>query len=190
MLVFAAGCGSFFGSPEPSGLGSNGVTNACTWATVKDDCLANEYCKASDCDSAGTCEPRPSPYMTGNLDWVCGCDGVTYGNLTFANAQGVTAPTIGACTGSGSGGALKPAAPLACSKSKPCPSGDICLPLASTSCGSTDQGYCWAWPNDFVCMPGAQIGYLACSGSTKCMTECEAITSMQPYRMTTIGCTK
>src|SRR5437016_6102889 len=66
-MAFAAGCGSFFGSPEPSGLGSNGIKNACTWATVKDDCLADEFCEATDCKAVGNCVPRPSPFMSGDL---------------------------------------------------------------------------------------------------------------------------
>jgi len=187
-VAFAAGCGSFFGSPEPSGLGSNGIKNACTWATVKDDCLADEFCDATDCKAVGSCVQRPSPFMSGDLNWACGCDGITYGNATFARAQGVTAPTNGECIGSGSSGGITPADPLACSKSKACPAGAVCLPLASTSCGTGDQGYCWAWPNDAVCTPGTK-GFLACTGNTtKCMTECEAITSMQRYKMTTVDC--
>jgi hypothetical protein len=187
-MAIAAGCGSFFGSPEPSGLGTNPIKNSCTWKTVHDLCADNEYCDAPNCDAVGNCVVRPSPLMTGELNWACGCDGITYGNVAFARAQGVTAPTIGACTGPGSGGGVQPADPMSCSSTKKCPVGAVCLPLASASCGSTSEGYCWAWPNDAVCTPGAQTGYLLCSGSTKCMTECEAITSMQHYRMTTIGC--
>jgi hypothetical protein len=154
------------------------------------DCNEDEYCDAPDCTSVGSCVARPSPFMTGELNWACGCDGITYGNVKFAQAQGVTTPTIGQCTGSSSGGGVKPAAPRACnSTNNKCPTGAICLPLASSSCGNTNEGYCWAWPNDAVCTPGAQTGYLACSGNTtKCMTECEAITSMQRYKMSTIGC--
>jgi hypothetical protein len=188
LLAITAGCGSFFGSPEPSGLGSNGIKNACSWSSVKTDCNDDEYCDAPDCESVGSCVQRPSPFMTGELTWACGCDGVTYGNATFARAQGVTTPTNGQCTGPSSGGSVKPADPLACSNTKKCPTGAVCLPLASSSCTTTSDGYCWAWPNDATCTPGAQTGYLLCSGSTKCMTECEAITSMQHYRMTTIGC--
>ncbi len=127
--------------------------------------------------------------MSGELNWACGCDGITYGNVTFGQAQGVTVPTIGACTGAGSGGSVAPAAPLACSNNKPCPNGAVCLPLASSSCdGDGTQGYCWAWADDAVCNPADQTGYLACSGASKCMTECEAITNAQRYRSTTIGC--
>ena len=182
----SAGCSSLFGGPEPSGLGSNGITNSCSWNSG--ECLPNEYCDAPDCKTEGKCVKRPSPFMTGELNWACGCDGVTYGNVTFAKAQGVTAPTIGQCTGPSSGGGITPADPLACSDTKKCPNGAVCLPLASASCGTGAQGYCWAWPNDATCTPGAQTGYLLCNGNTKCMTECEAITSMQHYRMTTIGC--
>jgi hypothetical protein len=188
VIALSAGCTSIFGGPEPSGLGSNGITNSCTWGSVKDDCLSTEYCDAVDCKAVGKCVKRPSPFMSGELNWACGCDGITYGNVTFAKAQGVTAPTIGQCTGPGSGGGIAPADPLACSATKNCPVGAVCLPLASSSCSTGAQGYCWAWPNDATCSPGAQIGYLLCNGNTKCMTECEAITSMQRYKMSTIGC--
>jgi len=188
-LAIASGCGSFFGSPEPSGLGSDGIKNGCTWATVHEDCLLNEYCDAPDCTHTGTCVARPPPQKSGELNWACGCDGVTYWNGTFARAQGVTAPTLGQCTGSGSAGGVNPADPLACSDSKKCPAGAVCLPLATSNCnGTVTQGYCWAWPDDFACTAGAQIGYLSCGTSTKCMTECEAITARARYRMSTINC--
>jgi hypothetical protein len=178
-----------FGSSEPSGLGTGPIRNACTWLTLKDDCLPDEYCDAPDCKSVGSCVKRPTPFMTGPLDWVCGCDGITYGNMAFAHAQGVTAPTIGQCTGPSSGGGVTPAEPMSCSANKKCPAGSLCLPLASSSCSGAPQSYCWAWPNDYSCPVGAQTGYLACTGSsTKCMTECEAITSMSAYKMSTTGC--
>src|SRR5262245_26066330 len=80
LVAAAAGCGSFFGSSEPSGLGSNGIKNACSWKSVGMDCNDDEYCDAPDCDSQGSCVTRPSPFMTGELTWACGCDGVTYDN--------------------------------------------------------------------------------------------------------------
>jgi hypothetical protein len=189
-VAIGAGCTSVFGSSEPSGLGTGPIRNACSWPSVKEDCLPNEYCDAPDCkpESVGSCVERPSPFMTGPLEWVCGCDGITYGNVAFARAQGVTAPTIGQCTGPSSGGGVTPADPKSCSGSKQCPAGSVCLPLASSSCGGSAQSYCWAWPNDYSCPAGAQTGYLGCAGTTKCMTECEAITSLNPYKMSTTGC--
>jgi hypothetical protein len=190
VIAVSIGCTSIFGGPEPSGLGSNGITNACSWPSAHTDCLDTEYCDVADCKptTSGKCVKRPSPFMTGELNWACGCDGITYGNANFAKAQGVPTPTTGQCTGPSSGGGVTPADPKACSKSNPCPIGAVCLPLASSSCGSGAQGYCWAWPNDATCSPGAQTGYLLCNGNTKCMTECEAITSLQQYKMSTIGC--
>src|SRR5689334_21055875 len=85
-LLAAAGCGSFFGGPEPSGLGSNGVRDTCTWG--KNECTATEYCDAPDCSSMGVCRPRPAPLGSGDQSWACGCDGITYWNAKFANAQG------------------------------------------------------------------------------------------------------
>ncbi len=175
--------------PRRRGLGSNGVKNACAWPTAQTDCLPNEYCDAPDCTKPGSCVERPSPLKSGNQGWACGCDGVTYWNVTFARAQGVTAPTQGQCSGPSSGGVVTPADPLACSNTNVCPRGAVCLPAATSSCtGTAAQGYCWAWPDDFACSTTGTIGYLACSGTTKCMTECEAITNRSRYRMTTVGC--
>jgi hypothetical protein len=179
-----AGCGSWFGSPEPSGLGSNGVRDTCSWATVHDDCLPTEFCDAPDCMGLGGCVKRPEPLESGEGNWTCGCDGVTYWNVTFARAQGVTAPTLGQCGGPSSGGGVTPRNPLACTSSAGCPRGSICLPTACTG----TQGHCWAWPNDYVCAPGAQLGYKLCDGTGGCLTECQAITSQTPYSMSTINC--
>jgi hypothetical protein len=184
--AIAAGCGSFFGSPEPSGLGSNPIRNACTWLTVKDDCLATEYCDASDCKSVGTCVERPLPLGSGEMGWRCGCDGITYWNITFARAQGVTAPTSGQCGSAGSGGVITPADPLTCSTTKACPKGAVCL--AGDTCTARSQGTCWAWPNDYACSPGAQRGYKLCDGTGGCLTECAAIVSTKPYSVSTINC--
>jgi hypothetical protein len=74
--------------------------------------------------------------------------------------------------------------PLACTSTATCPRGAICLPTACR--GST--GNCWAWPNDYACSPGAQLGYTLCDGTGGCLTECLAITSQKPFMMSTIGC--
>jgi hypothetical protein len=182
--TWATGCGSFFGGPEPSGLGTNPIRNGCSWATVQDDCLSTEYCDAADCASMGTCVQRPPPLGSGDLNWVCGCDGITYWNQTFAKAQGVT-PTNGACGAAGNGGVLKPSDPLTCSASKQCPRGSICL--AGATC-QAKQSTCWAWPNDYACPVGALLGYKLCDGTGGCLTECGAITSTKAYSMSTINC--
>jgi hypothetical protein len=169
-----------------TGLGSGGNKSHCTWQTRSNDCLANEFCDAPDCSSPGTCASRPEPRGTGEGVWACGCDGVTYWNKAFANAQGVTAPMIGMCGGPSSGGGVTPPAPLACAPGRPCPVQAICVPHAG--CPSVGQAACWAWPNDYVCTPGAQLGYKFCDGTGGCLTECEAITSLKPYSMSTINC--
>jgi hypothetical protein len=181
LASWATGCGSFFGSPEPSGLGTNPIRNGCTWATVHEDCLANEYCDANDCTSMGTCVDRPPPLGSGEVNWVCGCDGVTYWNQEFAKAQGVT-PTRTAC---GAVGVASPAQPLVCSATKACPRGSICL--AGSTC-TAKQATCYAWPNDFACPAGALQGYKLCDNTGGCLTECTAITSTKQYTMTTQNC--
>jgi hypothetical protein len=186
MAVVAAalgGCGSFFGSPEPSGLGSNGVRDTCM---ANADCLPSEFCDVPDCSptSVGSCAKRPEAIGSGDGNWVCGCDGVTYWNVTFAKAQGVVAPTLGQCGGPSSGGGVTPTSPHTCASSANCPAGSICLP---STCRGT-AGTCWAWPNDFACSPGAQLGYTLCDGTSGCLTECQAITSQKAFSMSTINC--
>jgi hypothetical protein len=185
ILAFLSGCGSFFGGPEPSGVGNGGILNACTWATVNDDCLANEYCDAPDCASLGACKVRPPPLEAGNEGWTCGCNGVTYWNTTFAHAQGVTAPTLGQCGGPSSGGGVQAAKPLACTSNANCPAGSVCLSAAT--CVKA-QAKCWAWPDDFVCMPGGQFGFTLCDGTPGCFTECGAITTQKSYQTSTVNC--
>jgi hypothetical protein len=170
------------GEPRDSGAEPS-VLSACTAALVASECSQDEYCDAPDCVSIGTCRPRPSRFASGELDWVCGCNGITYGNATYAHALGVTAPMIGSCTG-GAG----TTDPLRCATGRPCPLDAVCLPPSSTSCAGSSQGSCWAWSNDSACPSGAQTGYLSCSSAPTCLTECQAITSQAPYRMTTIGC--
>jgi hypothetical protein len=101
-IALGTGCGSFFGRPEPSGLGTGPIRNACTWESVNEDCLPNEFCDAPDCKSVGSCVERPAPSNTGELSWVCGSTASR--TATSHSGTGGMAPTIGQCTGPNSGG--------------------------------------------------------------------------------------
>ncbi len=182
----AAACGSF-GSSESSGLGRNGVVeNVCT--ATSGQCYDDEYCDAPDCTSQGVCKPRPELKTGDPENWACGCDGVTYWSVTYANAVGMTAPTIGQCGGQCSCGAIKPAPPRSCSSSSHCPNGTHCGGPSSCNGEAGTAAKCWAWPPTAVCSSTALTGFKSCDGTGGCMTECQAVLKGKAYSMTSIGC--
>ena len=66
------------------------------------ECPTNMFCAFTlndTCgwaDAQGECQPLPQ-VCPDNVDPVCGCDGVTYGNECEANASGVAILSFGAC---------------------------------------------------------------------------------------------
>ncbi|MEW5802804.1 MAG: dockerin type I domain-containing protein [bacterium] len=66
--------------------------------TRNDQCQPEEYCQkqAGDCQGEGVCRhiPRMCP---ANYDWVCGCDGRTYGNYCDAAVGSVNVERSGRC---------------------------------------------------------------------------------------------
>lgn len=76
------------------------------------DCLGrNQYCAGSGCDTAGTCQTRPS-LCTSLYSPVCGCDGNTYSNSCVAESSGVRVASRGAC--------LSPCALVRCAPGQAC----------------------------------------------------------------------
>lgn len=65
-------------------------------------CQEGEFCKfdleaiCGAADATGTCEPVPM-VCPANVEPVCGCDGMTYGNACTANAAGVSVASEGEC---------------------------------------------------------------------------------------------
>jgi hypothetical protein len=185
-LFVAAACGSF-GSSESSGLGRGGVIeNVCTASSGQ--CYDDEYCDAPDCTSQGVCKPRPEFKGGEPENWACGCDGVTYWSVAYANSVGMTAPTVGQCGGQCSCGAVKPAAPRLCSSSSRCPSGTHCGGTSSCNGASGTAAKCWGWPANATCSTTALTGFKSCDGTAGCMTECQAVMKGKAYSMTEIGC--
>jgi hypothetical protein len=63
-------------------------------------CLGDEFCKAPDGTCAqgavGVCTGKPPACPVFKVE-VCGCDGMTYQNVCFSDAAGVTVNHTGAC---------------------------------------------------------------------------------------------
>ncbi|MCB9553322.1 MAG: hypothetical protein H6705_15865 [Myxococcales bacterium] len=69
---------------------------------IGDTCGPDEFCdfEGDGCDYAdatGICQPRPAEFCAEIYAPVCGCDGMTYGNLCEAQRGGVDAARIGTC---------------------------------------------------------------------------------------------
>lgn len=61
-------------------------------------CRLGEYCAGTGCGGPGGCKPRGSQANCGGqLDPVCGCDGISYQNACWADAAAVRVATKGAC---------------------------------------------------------------------------------------------
>jgi hypothetical protein len=110
-------------------------------------CDANEFCDfpRDGCDwadASGTCQPRPQA-CDAVYDPVCGCNGVTYGNLCEAQAAGFDAASSGPCE-------------------QPPPTGVSCGGWSGNTCGADEFcdfefDYCdWADASG-VCRPRPEV---------------------------------
>lgn len=70
--------------------------------TSNKDCSEREYCEvsATQCKGQGKCADRPDVCLMVYAP-VCGCDGVTYGNLCEAAARGVSVISRNPCPSDG-----------------------------------------------------------------------------------------
>ena len=94
------------GSDDECAVGQSCVSGACVvpcGGFIGLQCSDTEWCNyggldgmCGAADQSGTCEPRPE-VCTADVAEVCGCDGVTYGNLCKANAAGADVITLGPC---------------------------------------------------------------------------------------------
>jgi hypothetical protein len=139
---------------------------------------ASADCGATD-KGSGTCTALPAACTT-ELDPVCGCDGVTYGNACTANAAGQSVKVAGACPGAlqdagVDGDAANPPVGIGAGCGSrglgPCAPGLYCLWTQAAECGATDKpGSCQKAPDG---CPTISQPVCACDDQTY-SNECEA----------------
>ena len=150
------------GGSATGGTGGGGG-QACTWGTTK--CPTGQYCESSTC-GAGTCVAIPKE--TNGKTPVCGCDGVTYWNVTVAANNQASVKGSGACSAGG-----KTCGGLA---GLPCPTGTFCNYGVNSAvmCGVSDLGgTCWGLPQQCPTL-GFGPNTRACKAAT-CTGECTLI---------------
>ncbi|MEM9463351.1 MAG: hypothetical protein AAGF11_54925 [Myxococcota bacterium] len=138
-----------------------------------DECGANEFCDAADCDTTGVCTERPASTDVAYAP-ACGCNGVSYWNVQHANWLGVTAQA-----------AANGCAELNCFNDGDCPAGTQCTidyGPGPGGCGGAVEGQCYGIPAAASCegvLDGA-VGFGSCaSGPNNCnqnaLNLCEAL---------------
>jgi len=133
--------------------------------TTIDDCRVGEYCRRTTCEiTSGTCAPYT---VTTAYAPVCGCDGVTYWNKSYAFTTDGVIKYAGRCNAMDAKACLGSA----------CETPDsLCVHEIPNSTGcitTTDAGVCFRLPPDHSCgtTPGGSVA--TCDG--KCLTYCSAV---------------
>lgn len=143
------------GEPDASGSGGSGGTGgepgtggsggAAVDAGPLIACLDNglcpgdqDYCQkpTGQCAEFGICMPIPS-VCSPEVDRVCGCDGVTYGNACVAAANGVSIEGLGACRPAACGLVAQSSC---CFDDADCPSDERCVDRPT--CAANGEGVC------------------------------------------------
>jgi hypothetical protein len=130
------------------------------------------YCAAPNCFS-GTCEHIPDPSIEDpGLDpRVCGCDGITYWNASYAKSHGVPVPALGM---NGPCSPLDPKSTKCAVGGEPCPNGGVCTqPVGQQGLCDVagNMGVCWVVPTD--CGGTSGKGKLCAGGD--CTDACTAV---------------
>jgi hypothetical protein len=166
-----AGTSGSGGSAGTAGTAGTGGATSCRWG-VSGACPPGQYCNASGCDT-GTCATLPGE--SSNINPVCGCDGLTYWNVSVAGHLGVSVKSTGECSPGTTCGGIA---------GMQCPGNvAVCNMKLTTSalCAAADlAGTCWVLPT--ICPSGPSIGPVtrAC-GAPACKSECDLIRSQQPW---------
>jgi hypothetical protein len=141
--------------------------------------LASEYCKLAHCgDLTGTCASPGAAFAV--YAPVCGCDGVTYWNASFAESFGVSVSHHDPCLGPEG---------MTCDFDGGCGSGGLCvrdLGVTGGTCMAPGKGRCWRKPGETDC--AATVGDSGGSVSTctgACKTRCQAVKDHSNFRDST-----
>jgi hypothetical protein len=139
---------------------------------ANNNCPTGTYCLAPNC-ATGTCVAAPA--ASDVQAPVCGCDRLTYWNLSLAASNTASVRVEGACpAGIVCGGAAGTA----------CPTGALCnLQQASAvACNiNIPTGRCWVLPD--TCPPAGAVAPTTrrCNSNNACQTVCALITAGRPY---------
>lgn len=152
------------------------VDDSCVWSPTANPCPAGKYCKAegNGCGK-GKCEAIPATEAN-NRAPVCGCDGITYWNVSVAAKRGMSVGKDNGACGQQErvvcGGIAGPN----------CPSNAKCNYRVGNQedCKAKDDtGVCWMTPQ--TCPAASVINRgVACTGGA-CQNECELINAQASW---------
>jgi hypothetical protein len=142
----------------------------CTMATA--NCPDGMYCSTPACGNNGTCQPLPAGADTAQAP-VCGCDRLTYWNVSLAATSGTSVRGDGVCP-------AVTAMSMACAGvgNGTCPNGSLCNLEQATvaTCNQNASGRCWVLPA--TCPPVAMPTTRRCvggGGNLPCQSACDLI---------------
>jgi hypothetical protein len=160
--VSVARTGECDGGGGEAGATCGGLTGAA--------CEEGLYCnypveaKCGAGDQTGTCTPRGAGGCTKELNEVCGCDEVTYGNPCMAAAAGVSIAHQGACNST----------VVSCGRVGGCAPDEFCNFPPDSACGVADgPGVCTKLPPKGTACDANYDPVCGCDGKTY-GNDCEA----------------
>lgn len=159
------------GSGGGGGSGPGGLGSPCTHGGAP--CDQGFYCDAMGC-GAGTCQPVLGvAQQTKDYAPVCGCDGVTFFNVSLAKIAGMAVSHGGACSAQEG---------VACTKQVLCPTGLSCNAEVANqaACVPVPQaaGFCWRVP--LGCDANGPVRGRGCLNAV-CADRCSLIQGQNPW---------
>jgi hypothetical protein len=169
--ISVASTGECDGGSGGTGSGGSGPGGGETCGGIAAlSCPTEQYCnypveaKCGAADQTGVCTPIPQS-CTKELNPVCGCDNVTYGNPCLAAAAGASISHLGECTSGGK----------ACGQIGGCADGEFCKFPPEVHCGIADgPGVCTKVPPKGTACDAVYAPVCGCDGKTY-GNDCEAL---------------